>query len=150
MLRGLIGRLRTRRAERKAAPYVHRKRAPYGPHIEYAPQLDGRADPGEVVWTWVPYEDDPKQGKDRPVLIVGRDGETLLGLYLSSNPNRNGRPGWLPLGPGAWDRQGRQSWIRVDRVLRLTERGIRREASVLDRRRFEAVAEVLRDEHGWR
>ena len=28
------------------------------------------ADPGEVVWGWVPYEDDPAQGKDRPVLLL--------------------------------------------------------------------------------
>jgi len=33
-----------------------------GLSIEYAPERDGEADPGEVVWTWVPYEDDPTQG----------------------------------------------------------------------------------------
>ena len=27
--------------------------------LVYAPDLDGRADPGEIVWTWVVYEDDP-------------------------------------------------------------------------------------------
>ena len=41
--------------------------------LVYAPDLDGRADPGEIVWTWVVYEDDPTKGKDRPVLVVGRD-----------------------------------------------------------------------------
>ena len=30
--------------------------------IEYSPDLDGLADPGEVVWSWVPYEEDPHQG----------------------------------------------------------------------------------------
>src|SRR5262249_59628714 len=30
---------------------------------EYAPRLDGRPDPGEVVWTWVAFEDDPARGK---------------------------------------------------------------------------------------
>ena len=38
----------------------------------YAPEPDGQPDPGEVVWGWVPFEDDPSQGKDRPVLLVGR------------------------------------------------------------------------------
>ena len=33
----------------------------------YAPENDGQPDPGEVVWAWVPYEDDPTLGKDRPV-----------------------------------------------------------------------------------
>src|SRR5262249_40217914 len=32
--------------------------------LVYAPDLDGQADPGEIVWTWVAYEDDPRQGKD--------------------------------------------------------------------------------------
>ena len=37
--------------------------------LVYAPDLDGRADPGEVVWTWVAYEEDASQGKDRPVPV---------------------------------------------------------------------------------
>ena len=52
-------------------PTAHRARK-----VTYAPDLDGRADPGEVVWTWVVYEDDPSRGKDRPVLVVGRDRST--------------------------------------------------------------------------
>ena len=28
------------------------------PEMEYSPVADGRPDPGEVVWTWVPFEDD--------------------------------------------------------------------------------------------
>ena len=33
----------------------------------YEPDPDGQPDPGEVVWAWVAYEDDPARGKDRPV-----------------------------------------------------------------------------------
>jgi hypothetical protein len=123
--------------------------APKGRHLVYAPQLDGRADPGEIVWTWVPYEDDPHQGKDRPVLVVGRRGRILLGLMLSSQSERDGQRNWYALGPGAWDGEGRPSWIRLDRVLEVDEDGIRREGAVLDRRRFEAVARVLRGRYGW-
>ena len=47
--------------------------------IEYSPHLDGDADPGEVVWTWVPYEEDRSVGKDRPVAIIGRRGDMLVG-----------------------------------------------------------------------
>src|SRR3954465_3472466 len=36
----------------------------------YAPKPDGNPDPGEVVWTWVPFEEDYSQGKDRPVLLI--------------------------------------------------------------------------------
>lgn len=120
-----------------------------GRTLVYAPNLDGDADPGEIVWTWVAYEDDPRQGKDRPVLVVGRDGRTLLGLMLSSNDERDGQRHWYALGPGAWDREHRPSWVRLDRVLTVDEDGIRREGAVLDRVRFEAVAQELRTGYGW-
>ncbi|MEU4426980.1 type II toxin-antitoxin system PemK/MazF family toxin [Actinoplanes sp. NPDC024001] len=120
-----------------------------GRHLAYAPDLDGDADPGEIVWTWVPYEDDPAQGKDRPVLVVGRDGRTLLGLMLSSQSERDGQRHWLALGPGDWDRSARPSWVRLDRVLEVEEDGIRREGAVLDRPRFDRVAAILRRNYGW-
>jgi hypothetical protein len=115
----------------------------------YAPHLDGRADPGEIVWTWVTYEDDPKQGKDRPVLVVGRQGRKLLGLMLSSSAHRDGQHNWYALGSGAWDGEHRPSWVRLDRVLEVHEKGIRREGAVLDRKRFGAVANILRTEYSW-
>ncbi|MFD1076599.1 type II toxin-antitoxin system PemK/MazF family toxin [Longispora fulva] len=120
-----------------------------GRHLVYAPQPDGQADPGEIVWTWVEYEDDPSQGKDRPVLVVGRDRDRLLGLMLSSQSERDGQRGWLALGPGSWDREQRPSWIRLDRVLDVPEKGIRREGAVLDRSRFDRVAQELRTHYGW-
>lgn len=122
---------------------------PRGRHLDYAPDLDGDADPGEIVWTWVPYEDDPAQGKDRPVLVVGRDTGTLLGLMLSSQSERDGQRHWMALGPGDWDRSARPSWVRLDRVLEVDEDGIRREGAVLDRERFDRVAAVLRRTYGW-
>ena len=70
-----------------SVPTAHRAR-----RLVYAPDLDGRADPGEIVWTWVVYEDDPTRGKDRPVLVVGRDRPTLLGLMLSSQDHHRRRP----------------------------------------------------------
>ena len=98
----------------------------------------------------MPYEEDPSQGKDRPVLVIGRDGDTLFGLMLSSNRERDGQRHWLALGAGAWDRQNRPSWIRLDRVLTMREDGIRREGAVLDRPRFERVAKALRAGYGWK
>ncbi|MEU4240573.1 type II toxin-antitoxin system PemK/MazF family toxin [Actinoplanes sp. NPDC026619] len=125
------------------------KPGPRGRHLEYAPNPDGDADPGEIVWTWVPYEDDPAQGKDRPVLVVGREGSDVLGLMLSSQSERDGQRNWFALGPGHWDREERPSWIRLDRVLHIDHDGIRREGAVLDRARFDQVATKLRKEYGW-
>lgn len=117
--------------------------------LTYAPEPDGRADPGEVVWTWVAFEDDPRRGKDRPVLVVGRDGTTVFGLMLSSQSERDGQRHWLALGPGAWDSDRRPSWVRLDRVLAMPEGGIRREGAVLDPARFDRVATALRAGYGW-
>lgn len=117
---------------------------------EYSASLDGKADPGEIVWTWVAYEDDPKQGKDRPVLVVGRDGQWLLSLMLSSKDHdrdaadeaRWGRK-WLDIGSGPWDRQGRPSEIRLDRVIRVHPDDVRREGSIMTKALFDQVTRSL-------
>ncbi len=129
---------------RDSVPTAHRAR-----RLIYAPDLDGRADPGEVVWTWVVYEDDPTKGKDRPVLVVGRDRHTLLGLMLSSQTHHAHDPAWVAIGTGHWDYEGRQSWVRLDRVLDVPEESIRREGAILERHKFEIVATRLRADYSW-
>ncbi|MFD7839826.1 type II toxin-antitoxin system PemK/MazF family toxin [Streptomyces sp. NPDC059761] len=118
---------------------------------EYAPDKDGDPDPGEIVWTWVPYEENDGRGKDRPVLVVAREagGRTLLAVQLSSKRHDNDRE-WVPIGTGPWDGAGRESWVDVDRVLRVHEDGMRREACALDRGRFQLVVNRLRERYGWR
>jgi hypothetical protein len=118
--------------------------------IIYSPDLDGVADPGEIVWAWVPYEEGDGRGKDRPLLVVGREGAELVGLMLSSQEDRAGDREWVSVGTGDWDRQGRESFVRLDRVLAVAEDGIRREGAVLDRPRFDRVAQRLREQYGWR
>jgi hypothetical protein len=125
-------------------PTAHRARK-----LIYAPDLDGRADPGEIVWTWVVYEDDPTRGKDRPVLVVGRDRSTLLGLMLSSREHHRNDPNWVGIGTGTWDYELHQSWVRLDRVLDVPEEGIRREGAILERDVFEVVATRLRAQYSW-
>jgi hypothetical protein len=119
-------------------------------NLVYSPDLDGRADPGEIVWTWVVYEDDPTRGKDRPVLVVGRDRSVLLALMVSSQERHAGEPDWVGIGSGNWDYEGRKSWVRLDRVLDVPEEGIRREGAILQREVFDVVAARLRAEYSWR
>ena len=132
------------RAETRSAPTGERAR-----RIAYAPDRDGAADPGEVVWAWVPFEEGDGRGKDRPMLVVGKDGGGLLGLMLSSQHDRADDRDWVSVGSGAWDREGRESFVRLDRVLEVAEHGIRREGAVLPRDRFDRVAELLRERYGW-
>ncbi|HET7138901.1 MAG TPA: type II toxin-antitoxin system PemK/MazF family toxin [Arthrobacter sp.] len=120
--------------------------------IRYAPKPDGIPDPGEVVWTWVPYEEDYSRGKDRPVLLVGGNGPLLLALMLTSKDhdggNRSGE--YVDIGTGSWDRQQRPSEANLGRILQISPDAIRREGAVLDRRRFDLVAAGLRRRHGWK
>ncbi len=108
-----------------------------GVRIEYTPDMDGDADPGEVVWAWVPYEDDPNRGKDRPVVIIGRTGRDFAGVALTSK--NKGRREHVPVGTGGWDRRGRDSWAKVDRLLTIDADEVRREGSILDKARFDDV-----------
>lgn len=138
-----------------ATPTADRARA-----IEYSPNLDGNADPGEIVWTWVEFEEHGNrtgdsassvggEGKDRPVLVVGREGDRLLGLMLSSQEHRRDDSNWESIGSGGWDGQQRESFVRLDRVLDVPEAGIRREGAILDRGQFDQVANRLRGDYNW-
>ena len=126
------------------------------PDVTYRPRDDGRPDPGEVVWAWVPYEEDDGRGKDRPVLVIGRRGEQLLGLMLTSKDHdrdaadeaRSGRS-WTDIGTGPWDSRGRPSEVRLDRLLVLDPAAVRREGAALDRSRFDRVVAEARRVQGW-
>jgi hypothetical protein len=121
----------------------------------YEPEMDGEPDPGEVVWAWVPYEDDPSRGKDRPVLLIGRreiDGELWwAGLPLTSKDHDRdeeqeaaaGRH-WMDIGTGAWDREGRPSEVRLDRLVLMRDGDVRREGAALDQETFDLVVAEAR------
>jgi hypothetical protein len=120
--------------------------------VRYAPSPDGLPEPGEIVWTWVPYEEDHSQGKDRPVLLVGSSGRYLLGLMLTSK-DHDGDPrssdDYVDIGTGTWDRQRRPSEAKLDRVLQIDPADVRREGAILDADRFGVIASALRERHGW-
>lgn len=114
-----------------------------GVTIEYTPQLDGDPDPGEVVWTWVPFEDDPTLGKDRPVVIIGRHGPRLSGVALTSKDKHRPDAVDVDVGTGAWDSRNRPSYAKVDRLLDIDPDAVRREGAILNRRRFDDVVEAV-------
>ncbi|MFC0315984.1 type II toxin-antitoxin system PemK/MazF family toxin [Gordonia phosphorivorans] len=137
-------------SDRRRGPLADRPTGELAREIVYAPDLDGAADPGEIVWTWVPFEEDPTQGKDRPVLVVGRQGDDLLGLMLSSKDYHRDDDDWVSLGAGAWDADRRESFVRLDRVLVVAEHGIRREGAICAADQFGVVADELRSRYRWR
>jgi len=106
---------------------------------------------GEIVWTWVPYEEDHTQGKDRPVLLIGSDASWLLGLPCTSKDHdrdeeqerRAGRY-WVDIGTGPWDAKRRPSEVRTDRIVRVAPADIRRTAGSVTQRVFGTVTEQVR------
>ncbi|MGY2127113.1 type II toxin-antitoxin system PemK/MazF family toxin [Blastococcus sp. SYSU DS0617] len=141
---------------RRSPDRPRRRTGAPAPDVEYRPRDDDAADPGEIVWAWVPYDEGDGRGKDRPVLVIGRRGDDLLGLMLSSQDHdrdaadeaRHGRV-WTDLGTGAWDARGRPSEVRLDRLLQLAPGSVRREGAALDRARFDRVVAEARRVQGW-
>ncbi len=113
---------------------------------EYAPELDHEPDPGEVVWAWVPFEEDLSQGKDRPLAIVGRalDKPGDLVCFLLSSKDRSDEDDWVLIGSGEWDSEHRPSWVNIARPLAVTHEAVRREGGNLSREQFDAVVEAAR------
>ncbi|MEW2005502.1 type II toxin-antitoxin system PemK/MazF family toxin [Microbacterium sp. NPDC079208] len=117
--------------------------------VAYAPHRDGAPDAGEVVWTWVPYEENDGRGKDRPVLVIGRQSsERVYAVRMTSRPH-DGERDYLSIGSGEWDGQGRESWVDIEQLYSVHERGLRREAAALDRGRYARVAAALQRRCGW-
>lgn len=150
--------LSRRRRERIAAESAPGQFGPYATRevawdtldptaVAYQPDLNGEPDPGEVVWTWVPFEEEDGRGKDRPVLILVREAPTtFLAVHLTAH-DHGGDAGFVPVGPGTWDSQGRPSWVSTRRLLRIHTAGIRREGAALAPEAFDRVAEAIREGH---
>ena len=140
-------RSRRTAVERQPGPYPGDFRGSV--RVSYSPKPDGQPDPGEIVWSWVPYEEDHTKGKDRPILLIGRDAQWLLELMLTSKDHDNGnRAGnYVDIGAGSWDRQGRPSEINVGRIIRLDSEAVRREGAVLEKAQFHEVVRALQERH---
>jgi hypothetical protein len=97
----------------------------------------------------VPFEEDPTQGKDRPVLVIGCNRKTVIALPLTSKDHdldsaQEARAGryWMDVGAGSWDRLARPSEVRLNRPLVLDVKAVRREGGALPRAIFDAVVEA--------
>ena len=107
-----------------------------------------------MVWTWVPFEEDPAQGKDRPVLVLARHETRLVVAQMTSKDHdrdaaQEARWGrfWHDVGTGDWDRQGRPSEVRLDRLLLVEPASVRREGATMKREVFDGVVAALRHHH---
>ncbi|MDY3126576.1 MAG: type II toxin-antitoxin system PemK/MazF family toxin [Corynebacterium sp.] len=137
------------REARKAAQIRVERTERRARSIFFAPDMDGAADSGEVVWVWAPTDGTNAPPSERAILVVGRTRTTVLGLLISPNPVHADEDTWLEIGSGEWDESGRQCWIRLDRVLEVSEEQVRRQGILFPPRRFERIANNLRSTYHW-
>ena len=86
------------------------------------------------------------------MLIVGRQDGYLLGAQLTTRDRNNAVSrdrDYLDIGSGPWDSKGRPSEVKLDRILLVNPRDVRREGGVLSEQIFGRVAEALRQNQGW-
>ncbi|AKK03754.1 type II toxin-antitoxin system PemK/MazF family toxin [Corynebacterium epidermidicanis] len=136
-------------SERVEAACSVRSTADLVRNIYYAPDMDGHAEPGEIVWITLPAELSSSGNKDRALLVVGHGIQTILGLLISSNSEHSTEANWAEIGSGPWEESGAPAWLRLDKVVEVPELAIRREGAVMPRQRFEPIATRLRNEYGW-
>lgn len=119
----------------------------YRGHVtaSYAPELDHEPDPGEIVWTWVPYEEDAARGKDRPVVVLGMadDAPGDYAVLMVTSRDRSDDRRWVGIGTGGWDRERRPSFVRLDRMLAVSATAVRREGAAMTKQQFGTVLAAL-------
>lgn len=118
-------------------------------NVSYSPAQNSLPDSGEIIWTWVPYVENDGRGKDRPVLVIGRESATRVYAVRMTSKAHDGDRDFLSIGSGAWDSQGRESWVDIEQLYSVHHEGMRREAAVLDRARYARVTDALIRRYGW-
>lgn len=117
--------------------------------VGYSPSRNGLPDSGEIIWTWVPYQENDGRGKDRPVLVIGRHRADRVYAVRMTSRTHDGDRDFIPVGSGEWDGQGRDSWVDIEQLYSVHHDGMRREAAALDATRYSRVAQALIDRYGW-
>lgn len=84
------------------------------------------------------------------MLVIGRQStDRVYAVRMTSKAHERDRD-YLSIGIGAWDSQGRESWVDIEQLYSVHEGGLRREAAVLDAKRYGRVAQALGQRYGWR
>ena len=95
-----------------------------------APSPASSPEPGEYWFADVPFDDDPRQSKDRPILIVAVSTRHVWAHKVSSRDksDKPARHGWIPVDTHTWDAapRGGPSWLEVGSLRRIPRTGLRR------------------------
>jgi mRNA-degrading endonuclease toxin of MazEF toxin-antitoxin module len=108
--------------------------------VSYDPHPDGKPDPGEVVWLWIPYQEDSTIGKDRPAVVIGWDDRQHLAVVPLTSKFHSGE---VSVGIGSWDGSRRRSYAKVDQIYAASRSFVRREGASLPKPAFDQVIAAL-------
>ncbi len=115
--------------------------------VTYEPHPDGKPDPGEVVWLWIPYQENTSIGKDRPAVVVGwvvdvkeRSAARVVAVVPLTSKFHAGQ---VSVGIGSWDNDHRRSYAKVDQLFAVERTMVRREGSSLTKSAFDQVISAL-------
>ena len=120
--------------------------------VSYEPHPNGKPDPGEVVWLWLPYEEDATIGKDRPGVVIGwvedvfehatPGGTASIEIAIVPLTSKL-HAGHVSIGVGNWDGSRRRSYAKVDQVYAVERVFVRREGASLPKAAFDQVISAL-------
>ena len=92
--------------------------------------------------------DQKKHGLEDLTDRLRQSADRVFAVRLTSKAHDGDRD-FLPIGSGAWDSQGRPSWVDIEQLYSVHREGMRREASAIDVKRFAVVAQALQRRYGW-
>jgi hypothetical protein len=73
----------------------------------------------EVAWAYVPFDTDPSMGKERPVIVLDSDSDTITVLELRSGRGPTTETmTWVPVGQESartFDHKQQAGWVKVAR-----------------------------------
>jgi mRNA-degrading endonuclease toxin of MazEF toxin-antitoxin module len=142
----MVGRLSTRRSwgsDPRPAGLTIRRVGRVDVSISYEPNPDAKPDPGEVVWLWIPYEEDPAVGKDRPAIAVGWVPSTPQDDIAVVPLTSKWHAGEVSVGLGSWDGGNKRSYAKVDQIYVVDRADVRREGASLPKPVFDQVIRAL-------
>lgn len=95
---------------------------------------------GELWWTQFPFEEIDKS-KQRPAIIIDSDTIAILSAMVTSKDKKN--PYSIKI--DEWEKAGlkKESWVRIDRIVRVEEWRLTRKIGVLTESDFNKVTQLV-------
>jgi mRNA-degrading endonuclease toxin of MazEF toxin-antitoxin module len=98
---------------------------------------------GDVWWTYFPYSDKDDY-KRRPAIVIDDETIAILTMYVTSQ-NKENNPYSIPIQD--WKEAGlpKESWTRIDKIVRLDEQDMDRKIGELSQRDLMKILQLAKE-----